>query len=157
MIIHCNADPTSVCLLFISVVCTKLFTLHNVPIKFLMFRIRHVFDLNEHTQSLTLSHTQWCIDVFVNPVITSVIYKFYPITKTSQYNDNQQPLSHCQHGYYSHIYTTSVHTSVFIVSLPKWSFNFKIIPGVPPRIDLILLVLICRVTPNDYKVVGTDT
>ena len=35
-----------------------------------------MFDLNERMQSLTLSHTQWCIDVFVNPVITSVIYKF---------------------------------------------------------------------------------
>ena len=52
---------------------------------------------------------------------------------------------------------TSVHTSVFIVSLSKWSFTFKMIPGVPLRIDLILLVLICRVTPNNYKVVGTDT
>ena len=52
--------------------------------------------------------------------------------------------------------STSVHTSVFIVSLSKWSLTFKIIPGVPPRIDLILLVLICRVTPNNYKVVGTD-
>ena len=52
---------------------------------------------------------------------------------------------------------TSVHTSVFIVSLSKWSLTFIIIPGVPPRIDLILLVLICRVTPNNYKVVGTDT
>ena len=50
-----------------------------------------------------------------------------------------------------------MHTSVFIVSLSKWSLTFKIIPGVPPRIDLILLVLICRVTPNNYKVVGTDT
>ena len=90
----------------------------------------------------------------MNPVITSVIY---PITKTSRYNDNQQPPSYCQHGYYSHIYTTSVHTSVFIVSLSKWSLTFKIIPGVPPRIDLILLVLMCRVTPNNYKVVGTDT
>ena len=50
-----------------------------------------------------------------------------------------------------------MHTSVFIVSLSKWSLTFKIIPGVPPRKDLILLVLICRVTPNDYKVVGTDT
>ena len=58
---------------------------------------------------------------------------------------------------HSHICTTSVHTSVFIVSLSKWSLTFKIIPGVPPRIDLILLVLICRVTPNNYKVVGTDT
>ena len=43
-----------------------------------------------------------------------------------------------------------MHTSVFIVSLLKWSLNFEIIPGIPPRIDLILLVLICRVTPNDY-------
>ena len=43
---------------------------------------------------------------------------------------------------------------MFIVSLSKWSLTFKIIPGVPPRIDLILLVLICRVTPNNYKVVG---
>ena len=42
---------------------------------------------------------------------------------------------------------TSVHASVFIVSLTKWSLTFKIIPGFPPRIDLILLVLICRVTP----------
>ena len=50
-----------------------------------------------------------------------------------------------------------MHTSVFIVSLSKWSLTFKIIPGVPPRIDLILLVLMCRVTPNNYKVVGTDT
>ena len=107
------------------------------------------------SESLTLSHTHWCLDVFVNPVITSVIYKFYPITKISRYNDNQQPLSYCQHGYYSHIYTTSVHTSVFILSLSKWSLTFKI--GVPPRIDLILLVLICRVTPNNNKVVGTDT
>ena len=57
---------------------------------------------------------------------------------------------------YSHIYTTSVHTSVFIFSLSKWSLTFEIIPGVPPRIDLILLVLICRVAPNDYKVVGID-
>ena len=143
--------------LFISVVCIKFLTLHNVKSSFQCFIFRHVFDLNEHMQSLTLSHTQWCIDVFVNPVITSVIYKFYPITKTSWYNDNQQPLSYCQHGYYSYIYMTSVHTSVFIVSLSKWSLTFKIIPGVPPRIDLILLVLICRVTPNNYKVVGTDT
>ena len=104
------------------------------------------------------SHAQWCIDVFVNPVITAVIYiRFYPITKTSRYNDNQQPISYCQHGYYSHTCTTSVHTSAFIVSLSKWSLTFKIIPGVSPRIDLILLVLICRVTPNNYKVVGTNT
>ena len=59
--------------------------------------------------------------------------------------------NHCQHGYYSHICTTSVHTSVFTVSLSKWSLTFKIIPGVPPRIDLILLVLICRVTPIIIK------
>ena len=50
-----------------------------------------------------------------------------------------------------------MHTSVFIVSLSKWSLISKIIYGVPPRIDLILLVLICRVTPNNYKVEGTDT
>ena len=42
-----------------------------------------------------------------------------------------------------------MHTSVFIVSLSKWSLTFKI--GVPPRIDLILLVLICRVTPIIIK------
>ena len=46
---------------------------------------------------------------------------------------------------------TSVHTSVFIVSLSKWSFTFKMIPGVPLRIDLILLVLICRVPPIIIK------
>ena len=44
-----------------------------------------------------------------------------------------------------------MHTSAFIVSLWKWSLTFKIIPGVPPRIDLILLVLICRVTPIIIK------
>ena len=109
--------------------------------------------LKSHIKSHSLMYR--CVDVFVNTVITSVIYKFYLITKTSRYNDNQQPLSYCQHGYYSHIYTTSVHTSVFVVSLSKWSLTLKI--GVPPRIDLILLVLICRVTPNNNKVVGTDT
>ena len=103
-------------------------------------------------------HAQWCIDVFVNSVIISAIYKFvsYSSPKTSQYNDNQQSLSYCQHDCYSHICMTSVHASVFIVSLTKWSLTFKIIPGIPPRIDLILLVLICRVTPNNDKVVGTD-
>ena len=134
----------------------QFFYTTQCTVKFIMFHIstRLRFKWVSHW-SLTLSHTQWCIDVFVNPVITSVIYKFYPITKTSRYNDNQQPLSYCQHGCYSHIYTTSVHTSVFIVSLSKWSLTFKI--GVPPRIDLILLVLICRVTSNNNKVVGTDT
>ena len=51
---------------------------------------------------------------------------------------------------------TSVHAAVVIVSSKSWSLTFKTIPGIPPRIDLILLVLIYRVTPNNYKVVGTD-
>ena len=76
------------------------------------------------------------------------------ITKTSRYNDDQQSLSYCQHGCYSHIYTTSVHTSLFRVSNLNWSLTFKIIPRIPQRIDLILLVLISRVTPNNYKIVG---
>ena len=128
-------------------------------IKFLMFHISTRLRFKwAHAKSQIphWSHAQWCIDVFVNSVIISVIYKFVSyITKTSQYNDNQHPLSYCQHGCYSHIYMNSAHTSVFIVSLSKWPLTFKIIPGIPPRIDLILLVLICRVTPNN-KVVGTD-
>ena len=56
---------------------------------------------------------------------------------------------------FTHLYDF-VHTSVFIVSLLKWSLTFKVIPGIPPKIDLILLVLLCRVNPNIYKVVGTD-
>ena len=138
----------------------KCFYTTQCTIKFLMFHISTRLPFKRaHAKSQIprRSHAQWCTDVFVNPLITAVIYKFYPITKTSRYNDNQQPLSYCQHGYYSLICATSVHTSVFIVSLSKWSLTFKIIPGVPPRIDLILLVLICRVTPNNYKVVGTDT
>ena len=138
----------------------KSFYTTQCTIKFLMFHISTRLRFKRaHAKSQIprRSHAQWCIDVFVNPVITAVIYKFLSHHQTLRYNDNQQPLSYCQHGYYSHICTTSVHTSVFIVSLSKWSLTFKIIPGVPPRKDLILLVLICRVTPNDYKVVGTDT
>ena len=51
---YCNVDPTSVCLLFISIVCTKVFfALRNVQSSFWNYLFRHVFDLNEHMISLT--------------------------------------------------------------------------------------------------------
>ena len=77
------------------------------------------------------------------------------ITKISRYT-SMQPLSYCQYGCYSHIYKTYVHTFVLIVSLEKWSLTFKIIPGIPPRLVLILLVLVCRIQCNDHKVVVID-
>ena len=68
---------------------------------------------------------------------------------------SMQPLSYCQHGCYSYIYTTYVHTFVFIVSLEKWSLTFEVIPGIPPRLVLILLVLVCRIQRNNHKVMVT--
>ena len=45
---------------------------------------------------------------------------------------------------------------MLIVSLEKWSLTFKIIPGIPPRLVLILLVLVCRIQSNNHKVMVTD-
>ena len=70
---------------------------------------------------------------------------------------SMQPLSYCQHGCYSHIFTTYVHTFLFIVSLEKWSLTFKIIPGIPPGLVLILLVLVCRIQRNNHKVIVTSS
>ena len=67
-----------------------------------------------------------------------------------------QPLSYCQYGCYSHIYTTYVHTFVLIYCLEKWSLTFKILPGISPRLVLILLVLVCRIQHNDHKLMVTD-
>ena len=57
------------------------------------------------------SNAYWRIDVSVNLVIISGI-------------DNRQPLSYRQHVWYSLIYTTYIHTFVFIVG-PKVVFDFK--------------------------------
>ena len=99
------------------------------------------------------SHAQICIDVFVNSVIISVIYKFVSYSSPKHHNIMiTSSHYHIVNMVVIHIiYMTSAHTSVFIVSLSKRSLTFKIIPGIPPRIDLILLVLICRVTPIIIK------
>ena len=86
---YCNVDPTSVYLLFISVVCTKVFYTTQCTIKFLMFlistRLRFKW-AHAKSQIPHRSHAQWCIDVFVNSVIISVIYKFVSYSSPKHHN-----------------------------------------------------------------------
>ena len=58
-------------------------------IKFLMFRISTCLRFEwAHAKSQTprRNHAQWCIDVFVNPVIISVIYKFLSYSSPKHHN-----------------------------------------------------------------------
>ena len=54
-----------------------------------------------------------------------------------------------------HVYDLCAYIRAYCQSW-KWSLTFKMIPGIPPRLVLILLVLVCRIQRNNHKVMVTD-